>query len=103
MCNAGTLNRKQLKLNGFLRGIRETDPKNPCYFVSTMWVILHSLHGLAYTKNYILKKNKFKMNRERVEIDLDSIDWSIYKFITTMQPYLFVATGRDQFLSSLEI
>lgn len=47
-----------------------------------MWVILHSLPGLAYTKNYILKKNKFKMNRERLEIDLDSIDWSIYKFIT---------------------
>lgn len=70
-----------------------------------MWVILHSLPGLAYTKNYILKKNKFKMNRERLEIDLDSIDWSIYKFITVtiIEPYLFVATGRDQFLSSSKI
>lgn len=68
-----------------------------------MWVILHSLPGLAYTKNYILKKNKFKMNGERLEIDLDSIDWSIYKFITTNLIYLWPLVGINFILSSSKI
>lgn len=57
-----------------------------------MWVIFYLLFGLVYInlKNYIFKKNKFKMNRERLEIDFDSIDWSIYKFIIVIINFIYL-------------
>lgn len=68
-----------------------------------MWVIFYLLFGLVYIKNYIFKKNKFKMNGERLEIDFDSIDWSIYKFIIINFIYLWLLVGINFILFLLKI